>query len=93
MEWCAHATEYASATGGKPWKYALIPHDVINDNMTVAWGWRSVISAANAWLDGQVAGEKCITAENAQITIRDEPVIEICCMRDTRMFVVEGPEG
>ena len=35
VEWCAHATEYASATGGKPWKYALIPHDVINDNMTV----------------------------------------------------------
>ena len=23
------------ATGGKPWKYALIPHDVINDNMIV----------------------------------------------------------
>ncbi len=35
VKWCAHATEYASATGGKPWKYALIPHDVINDNMTV----------------------------------------------------------
>ena len=35
VEWCTHATKYASATGGKPWKYALIPHDVINDNMTV----------------------------------------------------------
>lgn len=35
VKWCAHATEYSSATSGKPWKYALIPHDVINDNMTV----------------------------------------------------------
>ena len=35
VKWCASATEYAASTGGKPWKYALIPHDVINDNMTV----------------------------------------------------------
>ena len=31
--WCARATEHA---GGKPWKYLLIPHDVINDTKTVA---------------------------------------------------------
>jgi type III restriction enzyme len=35
VKWCALATEYAASTGGKPWKYALIPHDVITDNMTV----------------------------------------------------------
>jgi type III restriction enzyme len=26
---------YASTHDGKPWKYALIPHDVITDSMTV----------------------------------------------------------
>jgi type III restriction enzyme len=35
MEWCASATKYAASTGGKPWRYALIPHDDILDNMTV----------------------------------------------------------
>lgn len=31
--WCKHATAYEAANGGKPWVYALIPHDVIADNM------------------------------------------------------------
>ena len=35
VRWCELATEYSRTTGGKPWKYALIPHDVITDNMTV----------------------------------------------------------
>jgi len=35
VEWCALATEYSSTTGGKPWQYALIPHDVITENMTI----------------------------------------------------------
>jgi type III restriction enzyme len=35
VKWCASATDYASNHGGKPWKYALIPHDVITDNMTI----------------------------------------------------------
>jgi type III restriction enzyme len=35
VKWCALATDYSSRTGGKPWKYALIPHDVITDNMSV----------------------------------------------------------
>lgn len=35
VKWCALATDYAHGTGGKPWKYALIPHDVISDNRTV----------------------------------------------------------
>jgi len=33
VAWCRRATEYA---GGKPWKYLLIPHDVINDTKTLA---------------------------------------------------------
>jgi type III restriction enzyme len=33
--WCASATDYSSSHSGKPWSYALIPHDVINDNMTI----------------------------------------------------------
>jgi type III restriction enzyme len=35
VKWCASATEYARNTGGKPWSYALIPHDVITENMTI----------------------------------------------------------
>ena len=34
--WCQRATEYEVANGGKPWKYVLIPHDVIAANMTLA---------------------------------------------------------
>jgi type III restriction enzyme len=37
VQWCAHATNYALIkSGGKPWKYVLIPHDAITDNVTVA---------------------------------------------------------
>ncbi len=36
VKWCDHATAHASTCGGKPWKYALIPHDQIAANMTVA---------------------------------------------------------
>jgi type III restriction enzyme len=34
-QWCEHASEYAKSYGGKPWQYALIPHDIIAENMTV----------------------------------------------------------
>lgn len=34
--WCAHASAHASTYGGKPWRYALIPHDVIEENRTLA---------------------------------------------------------
>ena len=34
--WCKLATEYAAKHGGKPWKYVLIPHDAISENMTLA---------------------------------------------------------
>jgi type III restriction enzyme len=34
--WCTHARAHEMAHGGKPWRYVLIPHDAIADNMTVA---------------------------------------------------------
>lgn len=34
--WCRHATEHALTSNGKPWKYVLIPHDQIQDQMTLA---------------------------------------------------------
>lgn len=34
--WCNRATAHAQNNGGKPWKYVLIPHDVIAENMTLA---------------------------------------------------------
>ena len=36
VAWCAHASAHARQYGGKPWRYALIPHDAIADNMTLA---------------------------------------------------------
>lgn len=35
VTWCKQASEYAASNGGKPWKYLLIPHDAISENMTV----------------------------------------------------------
>ncbi len=35
VTWCGNATNYALKHGGKPWKYALIPHDKIADNLTL----------------------------------------------------------
>lgn len=35
VKWCEHATTYASQHGGKPWKYVLIPHDLVAENMTL----------------------------------------------------------
>jgi type III restriction enzyme len=34
-QWCDRASEYAKSYGGKPWQYALIPHDAIAENMTI----------------------------------------------------------
>jgi len=36
MKWCINATDHNLSNGGKPWKYVLIPHDAIADNMTLA---------------------------------------------------------
>jgi type III restriction enzyme len=36
VQWCQHASSHAMTYAGKPWRYLLIPHDVIAENMTVA---------------------------------------------------------
>jgi type III restriction enzyme len=35
IRWCKQASDYAQTCGGKPWKYVLIPHDAIAENMTL----------------------------------------------------------
>jgi len=35
VTWCRNASAYAATQGGKPWRYVLIPHDAIADNMTL----------------------------------------------------------
>ncbi len=35
VTWCQQATDYMQPHGGKPWRYRLIPHDVIAENMTL----------------------------------------------------------
>ncbi|GHV76325.1 type III restriction endonuclease subunit R [Spirochaetia bacterium] len=32
--WCGYASEHNAKNGGKPWKYLLIGHDLVKDNMT-----------------------------------------------------------
>jgi type III restriction enzyme len=34
--WCQRASDHSATCGGKPWIYALIPHDIVADNMTIA---------------------------------------------------------
>ena len=36
VAWCQRASEYAATHLGKPWRYVLIPHDAIAENMTLA---------------------------------------------------------
>lgn len=35
VSWCQHASDHAINNGGKPWKYLLIPHDTIAENMSI----------------------------------------------------------
>lgn len=35
VRWCRQAAEDAATHDAKPWKCALIPHDVIAENMTL----------------------------------------------------------
>lgn len=35
IKWCEHASTHSTTCGGKPWKYVLIPHDAIAENMTL----------------------------------------------------------
>jgi type III restriction enzyme len=37
VRWCVHASDYARTYDGKPWQYLLLPHDVVSENMTLAW--------------------------------------------------------
>lgn len=34
-EWCQNASIHAATYGGKPWRYALVPHDTVAENMTL----------------------------------------------------------
>jgi type III restriction enzyme len=34
--WGHHASQHAQEHGGKPWQYALIPHEVIAENMSLS---------------------------------------------------------
>lgn len=34
-EWCGHATEFNKSLGKKPWKYLLVAHDQVQDNMSL----------------------------------------------------------
>ena len=34
-QWCVHATEFNRTLGKKPWKYVLIAHDQVQENMTL----------------------------------------------------------
>lgn len=33
--WCKNASAHAQSCGGKPWKYVLIPHDIVSVNMEI----------------------------------------------------------
>ncbi len=35
VKWCKQASDHAGSYGGKHWKYRLIPHDAIAENMTL----------------------------------------------------------
>ncbi len=35
VKWCGLASGHARANGAKPWKYVLIPHDAVAENMTL----------------------------------------------------------
>jgi type III restriction enzyme len=36
VRWCANASDHSLAHGGKRWRYLLIPHDAIAENMTLS---------------------------------------------------------
>jgi len=36
VAWCTYANQHAIENNGKPWQYLLIPHDQIQDQMTLA---------------------------------------------------------
>ncbi|MGG3689480.1 DEAD/DEAH box helicase family protein [Caldifermentibacillus hisashii] len=36
IEWCKYATKHEMQNGGKEWVYLLVPHNDVNENMTIA---------------------------------------------------------
>ena len=36
-EWCRHASDHAATYGGKPWRYALVPHDAVVENFSLTF--------------------------------------------------------
>ncbi len=36
VNWCANASRHAASYHGKPWRYVLIPHDAVAENMTLS---------------------------------------------------------
>ena len=37
VKWCQQASDHAATCQGKGWRYVLIPHDVIAENVTLEW--------------------------------------------------------
>ena len=35
VTWCKNASEYSQTQGSKPWRYLLVPHDAVAQNMTI----------------------------------------------------------
>ena len=35
VKWCANASDHARSNGDKPWRYLLIPHDEVAENITL----------------------------------------------------------
>jgi type III restriction enzyme len=35
--WCGHASAHNAENNGKPWKYLLISHESVKDNMTLQY--------------------------------------------------------
>lgn len=35
VQWCKNASDHNAKHGGKPWRYLLIPHDALAENMTL----------------------------------------------------------
>jgi type III restriction enzyme len=35
IKWCGHATDHANGNGGKPWRYLVVAHDLVAENMTL----------------------------------------------------------
>ena len=50
VEWCRLATAHSvSVDGGKPWSFALIPHNAIMENQTLTYLLGRFIVSSPAW--------------------------------------------